>query len=99
MFSLEADSLSISLLNMHAESHRATNLIAWVSMFLILHFPSQKCVLPLPVKVILLNSLTAVSSKAKSHPFIYTTQVSTEQMLESPESVGLSHSFQPAWKN
>lgn len=42
MFILEADPVSISLLNMHAEAHKATNHIAWFSMFLILHFPAQK---------------------------------------------------------
>lgn len=35
MFILEADPVSISLLNTHAEAQRATNQIAWVSMFLI----------------------------------------------------------------
>jgi len=96
MFILEADSVSISLLNMHAEANIATNQIAWVSMFLILLFSAQKYVIPLCVEVILLNSHTAVSSRAKSNPFNYTLQVYKERMLKSPKSTGLAHSFQPA---
>jgi len=93
MFILEADPVSISLLNTeHAEAHRATNQIARASMFLILHFSAEKCVLPLPFTVILLNSLTAVSSRAERHPFIYSMQADKEQMLESPKSVGLTYS-------
>lgn len=99
IFILEADPVSISLLNMHAEADRVTNQIAWVSVFLILRFSAQKYVLPLPVKVILLNSLTAVSSRAKRHPFIYIMQVYTEQTLESPKSMGLAHPSQPACTN
>lgn len=78
MFILETDTVPISLLNTHVEAHQDTNKIAHISMFLILYFSAQKCVLPLPVKVTLLNSLTAVSSRAKRHPFIYTMQVYTE---------------------
>lgn len=99
MFILEADPVSISLLNVHAEAHRATNQIARLSMFLIRHFSAHKRVLPLPVKVTSLNSLTAVGSRAKGHPFIYTMQVYTEQMPESPKSMSLARSCQPACTN
>lgn len=95
MFILEADPVSVSLLNVHAEAHRATNQIAWLSMFLICHFSAQKCVLPLPVKVISLNSLTAFGSRAKGLPFIYTMQVYTEQMPGSPKKHEFG-SFLPA---
>lgn len=60
-------------------------------MFLILHFSAEKSVLPLPFTVILLNSLTAVISKAERHPSIYGMQADKEQMLESPKSVCLTY--------